>query len=250
MDPVDSRFCIQPYLLRSPMILNCSNPGCKTLFMPSFGICPTCGSPGEIREISPAKFSADEPTAILSRFDVETAAATFLATLVWVTTITSDLNRTEVDDNPFAGALYFWLALFVGIPCSVICANIVAPLAVRLSSRYGRFFAILMSMLGLALSLAVTWCGLYFATLLLRSPLLYIMTTLGIWISVPVLFGSLYHMVRLMTYSQEKTSESQKSQPEVNFVAEPEPVIMFCTVCNKDRCFDEDDRCVECNWFV
>ena len=214
--------------------------------MPSFGICPTCGSAGELKEFAPAQFSDGESTTILSRFDVETAAATFLANLVWVSGITSYLHRTQVDDNPFAGALYFWLAMFVGIPGSVICAKIVAPLAARLSNRYGKRSTILMSVLGLAASLAVALCVLYFATLLLRSALLLIMTTLGIWISVPVLFGSLYHMVRLLTYSEKAVSESQPNQS----AAEPTPVIMFCTVCQQDCCFDEDERCVECNWFI
>lgn len=136
--------------------------------------------------------------------------------------------------------------MFVGIPASVVCARTVAPLAVRLSDRIGKPLAILITLSEFAASVPAALCVLYFATFQLLSPLLYIMTTLGIWISVPVLFGTLYHMIRLFTYTEKQILKSQPSNP----AAKPKPVMMFCTVCDKDRCFDDDERCVECNWFV
>lgn len=87
------------------MILNCSNPSCATMFMPSFGVCPTCGSAGNLKEFLPVQFSEDDSPLTFSRFDVGTGVATFLAILVWHCEIVSYLHRTQVDDNPVGEAM-------------------------------------------------------------------------------------------------------------------------------------------------
>lgn len=233
------------------MILNCSNPGCATMFAPSCGICPTCGHPGRQPEYSATRMVQTQTQSISESLSGETIAATLLVILPWQVFAFEFYERTyNTKIGIGLGAISMWLSFFAGPVTALICARLTAPTTIRLSRRINNVaLAILISQIALAMSIVTVLFVMYVATIQLKSLPLLIITTIGIVISGPVLWGSLYHVLRL-----SRLLENANRQPPTKTTHFAElastPVIAFCTVCNKDCGFDAHERCVECNWFA